>query len=369
MKKIFFSLAITYSLSSYGQNIIPKYDASEYGQEPQAQNLYLDADKNMCELGEIVNVHIRMTFADKESGVPYFFDYSFRDPFDAPWKIGEFKVVSGGANIAVTEGEMAQVQMPKEMPKEKCVVVQVTLNPIVKSYKQVQVFATIYLEDNENVFYFSSKYLGINNEKYVIKNNGGAFAASDASVKKALDKKVEPSKPKIREYTVKSVQADVKASNKGYNINALTSNAKAIYAKDEDMTTILLNDDFVEMENGFKTTKRRAYMIAITVPGRSTGPYKIKENKKVSVTINLPGSSRGIACTCTDDPDNPDYKTDDPPPHPTCGGGVINITKYDAKTKIIEGNIIARLESSDPQNHVKVFYAILIGKFKVVLAN
>ncbi|MBS1510584.1 MAG: hypothetical protein JST86_07090 [Bacteroidetes bacterium] len=360
MKKICFLLLVLSCRVSHAQNVLPVYDPDQYGFEPQPANLYLQASKNLCELNETINVNVRMLMTDKNSEVPYHFEYKFRDFTDAPWQVGDFKIISGGGRIIMTDGNVAQIQMPATMPKEKAVLVQVTMKPIIPKYAQVQLFTTIYLEDNDNVFYFNCSYLGINNEKYVVKFNGGALANSDASAKKAIDKNIAQAKKKAGEYSMKAAAGEVAATSAGFDLSQLTSNAKAIYAPDDDVTTILFNSDNIEMVNGVKTSSKRMYSIVLSFPGKTTGSFKIKANKKVTATVTLPTIYPGYACTCADDPDDPH--------HPSCLGGTIEITKYNGKE--IEGRIMGYLESQDgTKNPPPTFYSTLNGKFKVQLAN
>lgn len=365
MKKIFIALFTILSFIAKAQNILPAYDQQQYGFEVQPANLYMEADKNLCELKEIINVNIRILIADKETGVPYVFNYKFKDPTDAPWKQPEFKIVSGGATIGLTDGGTAQIIMPAVMPKDKAVIIQATLNPVTKGYSQVQLFTTIYLEDNDNVFYFNCPYLKINNEKYVVKYNGGALTNSDAAVKKAADKNITAAQKRVQEYAMKAATADVTATQYGFDMAALTSNAKAIYAKEEDITTITINGDVVEMVNGVKSTNKRMFLVELSFPGKpAKRSFKIRSNKKITATITLPNMQPSYAFTCAEDPEDPGHTP------PTCKGGTINITGYDEKTKMIEGTVVAYLESSDGSTGKPIiFYSTLNGKFKIPLAN
>lgn len=364
MKKIFLFLLIFVATNAKAQNVLPEYDKQEWGRDVPAGSVYLDADKNLCELKESINVNIRFMLADQEDGVPVVFNYNFKNPADAPWKVGEFKIVSGGAKIGITEGTTAQIIMPSSMPKEKAVIVQATLNPVAKGASQLQVFTTIYLEDNDNVFYFNCPYLNINNEKFIVQYNGGALASSDKAVKTAIDKKTPGAGHPIKEYTMKAASAEIMATEHGFDLSALTSNAKAIYAKDEDVTSIILNSDYVEMENGLKVTRKRMYMIALSIPGKKTGMFKIRSDKKITATVTFPKIMRGVACTCAEDPKDPD------PDHkpPACMGGTITITKNDGK--YIEGTVNAHLESQDYNiNPPPTYFSRLTGKFRVPIAN
>lgn len=342
------------------QNVLPVYDPEDYVKELQPGNLRLVADRNICELKEVVNVHVEIAAAHRESLVPQNFLYRFRDPSDAPWTVGDFKIVSGGGRVVMTENEVAQLQMPAVMPKEKTVMVQVLLIPRVKGLAQVQLFTTIYLADSENVFYFNCPYLGINREKYVIKNNGGASHVTDSLTQQAQLPKNTKVQQRTQEYAMKAAGAEVLATEKGFNLAALTSNAKAIYAPDEDLTTILINGDKAAMEDGAVSAKTRMYMIALSFPGKKTGTFKIKTDKKITATITLPQMLPGYACTCAADPDNEQQ--------PACMGGTVTVTKYDGK--YIEGTVVAYLESQDGTvNPPVTFFSTLNGKFRVPVAT
>lgn len=368
MNKILTAVFILLLATAKAQNVLPIYDADEYGFEIQPQLLHLDADKHLCELNEVINVQIRMTVADKNNGVPSVFAYRYRDPFDAPWTIGEFKIVSGGASVVLTEKEVAQIKMPAAMPKEKCVVVQVTLNPVLKKYQQVQLFTTIYLEDNDNVFYFNCPYLEINHEKYVIKNNGGISMSLPQqpgggykNVNEAVDAKQKEAMQKLRTKNAQETMA-----KKGYHLAALTSNAKAIYAPEQDVTTILLNDNFIEQENGVTASSKRDYLIQLSFPGKSTGTFELKQHPAVTASIVFPGMAYG--CACSDDPQEKKRRDEAAEKGPTCAGGRIIITRYDSQLKIVEGKVFAELESASKANGA-VFYSRLNGYFRVSLAN
>lgn len=364
MKRIILFVLLGMNLFVHAQNYIPgKFDRHEFGHELVAANLVMEADKNLAELNEAFNVHVRIMVADDKTFVPQVYLYDFKDPFDAPWKVSEFRIISGGATVVMTDGPTAQLRMPATMPKEKAVMVQATLTPVTKEYQQVLLFTTIYLEDNKNVFYFNCPALGINHEKYVIKNNGGVLTKPNAAVATAIDKKI--AQKKVQEYTMKAAGAEVAATEHGFDLAALTSNAKAVYAKEEDVTSIIINDNRVEMVNGQLSGTKRPYTIAISFPGKATGDFVLKTKKQINIGIALPLSQTG--CACGDDPEDKKRRDETGEPGPTCFGGTLHITRYDPKTKLVEGNFVAQLESSDKSGNI--FYGTLNGKFSVPLAN
>lgn len=364
MKKIFLSLLLCFLTNVIiAQSIKEKFDRDEFGHELVATNLYMDADKNLCELKEIINVHVRIIVADDKTFVPQVYNYDFKDPFDAPWKISEFRIISGGATVVLTDGNTAQIQMPAAMPKEKAVMVQATLTPITKEYQKVLLFTTIYLEDNKNVFYFNCPGLGISHEKYVIKSNGGVLSKPNTAAAKAIDKKI--ASKKVQEYSMKAAAAEISATGHGFDLATLTSNAKAVYVKEEDVTSIIINGDKVEMVNGKPSNTKRMYNIAISFPGKAAGDFVLKSKKQINAAIVFPTLNSG--CACRDDPEDKKIRDEAGEPGPTCFGGTIHITKYDPKAKKVEGYINAQLEGADMQGHT--IYGTLNGKFSVPLAN
>lgn len=327
--------------------------------------LSLVAEKSLLELREVTLLTVRINWPNDDAASPFpeQFDYRFQDPSKAPWKISAWKIIEGTGELKPGgEGNyFAAYDAPDKMPAGKHATVSVTLMPVDPAKPKVELLQTIYLADNETVFYFDCPYLHINQEKYVVKNNGGALAASDASARKAVDQN-NAAMQQASVYYQKAIEAGIKTDASGFNLDALTSNAKAIYAKDEDVTTLTINDDKVAMVSGRESTSRRMYNIVISFPGKTTGTFKIKSNKKITASIILPQVLSGIGCACSDDPTDPNHTP------PTCSGGTIRITRYDGK--FIEGSIYASLEAQDgTQNPPPTFYGTLNGKFRVPVAN
>lgn len=364
MKKIICFLLLAALGAAKAQPTYPQYEKEKFGVDLQPVNLVLQADKNLCELNEMVAVKIRIRMADINL-VPYDIRYNFANPAEAPWKIDGFTVVSGGARINLVEGEVAQIQMPVKMPAEKAVLVQATLSPLKKGYAQVQLFTTIYLEDHENVFYFHCPHLGINHEKYVINQNGGALAGTNALTANQAAKKNSPQvNAAIQQYAMKAASAEVRTTQNGMDLAALTGNARAIYGADADVTAILLTGNMVEMEAGKKVNRQRMYTINLGFPGKTTGSFAIKTKNEIAAAITLP--AMGTACACHDDPEEQKRREEAGEKGPTCQGGKIVITRYDIKEKKVEGYVFAQLESNDAQTG-EVYYSWLQGKFKLPL--
>jgi len=368
MKKIFFALAIVlHFMPAAAQHVnTGKFDAHEYGKELVATNLSLVADKNLCGLGEITNVHVRITVVPGESA-PESYNYEFMDPADAPWKVSGFTIISGGATVAYTDGSTAQLKMPATMPADKAVLVQVVLKPVTKPYQEIILLTTIYLDDNDNAFYVNCPYLNINNEKWTIDISDGinmsvpdvpanyqnATAAVDAKQKAALER-------------LRVEQAKKNAGKMNVSLDAATSNCKAIYSAEEKTTAIILTGGKLKAVNGRLKDESNNFMITISVPGRGMDRYTIKTKKNITVAFSLP--LQGVACGCADDREWQLEREKNGEKGPTCNGGFIEIDQLIlGKDGYIKGHFRANLESATTDG--KVYYADVEGKFKARLVN
>lgn len=369
MKKIatLICLFIYVAASAQHYNNVP-FDLKQKKYTLDAGMLSLVAEKSLLELKEQTMLTVRINWinseADAESAVPQQYDYRFEDPSKAPWKITQWKILDGGGELNVgSDNYYAVYHAPATMPKEKSATIAVTLMPQDLTKPKVQLLQTIYFVDNDNVFYFDCPYLGIHQEKYVINNNGGInMSVPDVpnnkqykNVGEAVDAKQKAALQKLR-----AKQAQANMAKKGFDLSAITSNAKAIYAPEPNVTTVEINGDKVDMVQGQPSNNKRMFLIVLSIPGKKEGKYTIRSKKEISATITLPGSYQ--ACSCNEDPDDPDHKP------PTCMGGNIYITKYDGTT--VEGTVSAQLEAQDGNvNPPVTFYSTLSGKFKVKVAN
>jgi len=367
MKNIFYAVLIwllpcTLTAQRYNPEA---FDLQHKKYTAEAGMLSLMAEKSLLELREVTMITVRVNWVNSEEDmtVPQQYDYRFQDPSKAPWKITEWKILEGTGELRPgSENYYATFTAPDKMPAGKHATILVTLMPQDPTKPKVQLLQTIYLADNDNVFYFDCKYLGINQEKYVIKGNGGALASSDASAKKVNQENRQEAMKQAAAYYQKAIEAGIKTEAHGFDLDALTSNTRAVYAKDENVTTITISDDKVAMVAGKESNTKRIFNIVLSIPGRSTGTFKIRSDKKITASVLLPRSLMGIACACAEDPTDPNHIP------PTCTGGTITITKYDGK--IVEGYISAGLEAQDyTKDPPPTFYSTINGKFKVLVAN
>lgn len=360
MKKLFISLAWCLLMNITGAQEFrkEKFDAASFPKLVPA-NLSLVATRNLCELNELVQVFVRITVAP-EGGAPATWNYEFADEQKAPWKISSFKIISGDAAIALTDGSMAQLKMPAKMPAGKAVQVQAILDPVTRGEPQVQLFTTIYLEDNLNVFYFHCPAYSVNNEKYVIEKDNGIETKLDAVQQKSTGNSNVPADLQHK-LLQKRVDMGIVTS---MDVGVLTANARAIYVKEQNLTTITLQGEKITMVNGRPSTGKRKFMINLSFPGAEKGSFSLKAKKEITVAIVFPLT--GQSCACSDDPEEKKRRDEAGEQGPTCSGGTINITRYDRQKKTVEGYFRTYLEGLDGS---QVIYGILEGKFAVPLAE
>lgn len=339
--------------------------------------LDINATKNIAELKEVVTLTVTIVVTDEE-GNPGIYEYRPEEPAIAPWFVTGWKIVEGGGKLVSNpqsgNNYFAVLTTPDIMPAGKCVIVEVTMKNLDKNFPQVILRKTVYLEDNKNIFYFNCAKLGIKQEKYII--NGNALQKTGTVVKNAAKNKTVEKNSQVTNdvlrYYQKQIDASIRTDASGINMGALTANAKAIYAKEEDVTTLSFIIQSISMVNGKRVNTRTNRLITISFKGQQTGTFKIKEDKTYSATITLPDFQ--TACTCADSPEAKNEREEERAQgnevsEPICMGGFITITKYDLKNKIIEGSITANLESVTNSNPPIRYTGDLEGKFSVPLAD
>jgi len=225
---------------------------------------------------------------------------------------------------------------------------------------------TIYLADNDNVFYFNCPALGVNQEKYIIKNNGGLLMpANNQTNQAAMSHATAAQKAQLEALQRQLAQTNQAARDAGaaktMDIDLLTSNMKAMYTKDGDFTTITFQGNSVAMVSGRPTDLKRNFMISLTFPGEKAGSYKIKTKDIIAASFVIMDLSAPRGCTCAFNPEN------DPSSNPPCMGGTIYISKYEPRIGgMVEGEVMANIQGALGQT---IIFGDLNGKFKVKLAK
>jgi hypothetical protein len=366
MKKILFSLFLSYAGCLFAQHYNPEnFDQQHNIQTGDGGMLSLVAEKYLVELGENDMLTVRINWVnpgDEDNVIPQQYDYRFTDPTRAPWKITKWEIIEGGGELAVgPDNYYAVYKSPSVMPVNKSATISVTLIAQDPTKPKVILLKTVYFADNSNVFYYNCPAYGVLEEKYIINQNNGIMQTPN-NTSEAMKYATPQQKAQIealqRRQQGTQLNASVATAEQGFDAGALTSNAKAIYAKDKNVTTIIIQGKNVSMVKGQPSDTKRDYNIVLSFPGQSTGTFKIKTIPEISATVVLFKS--GQSCTCDFDPKSGDT----PPP---CMGGTIYITKYENKSGgYVEGTVYANIQGAVGQQTI---FGDINGKFKVKLAN
>ncbi len=209
------------------------------------------ADKYISEPGETINLTVKLLLVDHSDPLRgiHLYDYRPADPSTAPWKIGNWKIQDGGGELVTPSPDSyyAVLHSPAQMPANKCVVVTVELDPQLHGYSKIILYRTIYMQDNENVFYFNCPAYGVMQGKYLVNNNGGVLS-SPAIPNNAATQNNQQIKDLQAQLQQAQQTAKTAIAAKGYDAGALTSNARAVYAANENITTIAIQGDDVQMQ-------------------------------------------------------------------------------------------------------------------------
>lgn len=362
MKKIILFAFCLPSIMAMAQNFdnLP-FDDEHKKYTGDGGSLSLNADKYLLEPGEADMLTVRINWIDPEPDgpIPKQYDYRFKDPANAPWKITKWEIIEGGGELRTDDQKYyASYTAPTPMPSYKSVTIAVTMMPNDPTKPKVILLKTIYLEDNENVFYFNCPAYGAMEEKYVVKDNGGIFNTPNTSQARQHGSAQQNQQLDQLQQQLQQAQQRAKDAAGGRNLDlgSLTSNLKAVYDGQKDLTTIVVLGTDVAMIKGKPANSKKEYQIVFSFPGQGPGVFKIKGRAENAASVVLVHQK---ACGCDYDPNSHEKE-------PPCSGGIIRITKYDAKPGgYIEGTITANLVGNVGEQTI---FGDLDGKFKVKLA-
>ena len=370
-KNLLTCLLLFGALTSYAQpRITNPFPTDAYKKAMKGAVLNITADKYIAELKEAVTLTVTMDLTD-EHEVPVRMDYRPEDPATAPWFVQDWKIVEGGGSLRSDtrsgNNYYAILTAPATMPANRCVIVQVTMHSLDKDYPEVILRQTIYIDDNENVFYMHCPYLGIQREKWVIQADKGVnMSVPDVPANYKNLEQANDAKQKAALERLRAAQAQQKAAAGGIDLSALTSNCRAIYSKEENTTAITLMGGTLRAVDGAARNAANNFLITLSVPGRGMSTFTIKKKKEISVALTLP--LKGMTCGCNDDPEWQADRERNGEKGPTCQGGFIAIDEVVfGANGFIKGHFQANLEGVTGDG--KVYYADMEGRFRVKLAN
>lgn len=304
--------------------------------------LILNSDKGLLEASEACNLNVQVIYlsdVDASNDTPSLLkEVSYQNlPFGeaSPYKTTNWRILEGGGNI-ITEHNTATYTAPKAAPKDKKMIISVDLEPLSPNLPKIQLLKTLYFSENETVFTLHIPATGIINAKFTNNFNGGIDNISKENVLQAA-------------YSA--------AKSKGYDLNALTSNAMAIYNSEKQITIVQFPSLSLQAMDGAKKNFNNMAILAFAYKGKGTGSFSWTGegiSDEVGITMALPLSQKG--CGCSRDAFNNDERY-------SCTGSVL-ITKDDGK--VIEGQFNTVIFSDDGKDIVR---GRLQAKFKAMKAN
>ncbi|MFN8347025.1 MAG: hypothetical protein U0X91_18640 [Spirosomataceae bacterium] len=306
----------------------------------KSAKLILNSDKELLEASEVCNLNIQLisipgTDADNETpGLLRELSYQNLPTGQVtPYKTTNWSILEGGGNL-ITDNNTATFTAPNSAPKGKKIVISVDLEPQSPNLPKIQLLKTIYFTENETAVTLHVPSIGIMNAKFTSNNDGGVGSRAKGNI------------PQVAYEATKS---------RGYNLNALTSNAMLIYEPNQNLSILRFSSLTLEAldSDGSKEMHQGIATLAVSFRGRGKGTFAL-DDKEVGLILYLASMQKG--CGCGKDAAQPDEKFD-------CHGKV-TITKDDGKE--VEGNFNATVFTDDGKNIVK---GRIQGKFKALKAN
>lgn len=312
----------------------------------KAADLFLEADKTLLEPGENARLSIVAVLRndpndENPNGKPY--SETVLPPNNSIYKASNWRIMQGGGNLVGIDETTQTYTAPAKFSTEKYAVISVELNPLRANLPKITLLQTIYFSENETSFVLNMPAIGIINSKYISKLDKGATTPKIVDVPKNIP-------PELR--------AKLEAAQKEYksnpiDLNAISSNAVAIYDANQNFTAIRFSELGAAMTNGkINQTIGKEAILAFNFNGKTTGSFQIGE-EKTGLGFFVTQAQQGFGCGDTQS-DTEKYPC----------SGTIKITEADAK--FIKGTVRVIVFTSVDD---KIFRGTFYGKFKVKRAN
>jgi hypothetical protein len=349
MKNILFILLLFGSIPLVAQKPVSKQELDKAIAEKGAK-LVLYADKDLLEANEscVLSVRVVIPPAKNSDGQPEGMGTDILLPEGEvnPYKVTNWRVVEGGGNL-ITESIAASYSAPGKAPEKRVMVISVDCEPLSPNLPKVQLLKTLYFSENETAIVLNIPAMGIVNAKFVNKIAGGVKLPNvPANVKLPPD--VQANLVRAQQEMAKAQQAS------GYNLNALTSNASAIYDPAQNLTAIHFSQLGLEaMDGGLQIVTQMA-ILGIAYKGKGTGTFSLAD-EKIGLGFAIPSSQQAFGCS-------KDAKGIHDERLPCTGG--VTITKDDGK--IMQGYFSTKVYTGVDK---QIISGSIYGKFTVMKAN
>lgn len=324
----------------------------------------LKPDKEIVETDEQIQINVELQIfpgdpatmnpGDANYGQDYRYDAG--NPASEPYKIKNWKIMEQNAGSLNVNDGFATYMAPSTIPAGRCATISVELIPNRPGLAKIVLLQTIYIEDNPIVFYFDAPTAGIMQEKYIIKPNDSQMdqlatmkLPARANASAAQQAKLAALQAQLAQVTQ---QARAATASKGLNMDVAMSNAKAIYARQSNITTMQFTGHFTVTKNA-RYAGVKEIMITLTFKGKAPGQYGLKRAKENTAYMIFMDNKQAFGCA-NDPTQNPGEKGIH------CAGGNINILSF--TNGAFKGTVHAKLEGYGTTG-------TLDGKFAVKLAN
>lgn len=309
----------------------------------KGSKLLLYADKDMLEASESCMLKIQLIKvpdADPTNETPSLQkEYQYLDLPSGevnPYTVTNWRIIDGGGNIIGIDKNTVTYTAPKSKPAAGSMTISVDLVPNSPDLPKVQLLKKLFFVRNETAFTLNIPVIGIVNARFTTTGNGGVGAMAKGNV------------PQMAYDAAKS---------RGYDLNALTSNAMYIYNPAENSSAITFSALSLEgMDGESKEVVPNAAILALAYKGKGVGSFPLtveKQGEQVGVIMTF--MQKGCGCSRDAYDNNDTYN---------CTGKV-TITKDDGKT--VEGKFNTVIFSDDGAGHI--VRGRLQGRFSARKAN
>lgn len=312
----------------------------------KAADIFLEADKTLLEPGENARLSIVAVICndpndENPNGKPY--SETVLPPNNSIYKASNWRIVQGGGNLVGIDETTQTYTAPVKFSTEKYAVISVELTPLHPNLPKITLLQTIYFSENETSFVLNMPAIGIINSKYISKLDKGTTTPKIVDIPKNIPADVRAK--------LEAAQKDYKANP--IDINAISSNAVAIYDKDQDFTAIRFSELGAQMQDGkINSVIGKDAILAFNFRGKGVGSYQIGE-EKTGLGFFVTQARVGFGCGDTES---------DSEKLPC--NGIVKITEVDAQ--FIKGVVRVTVFTSVED---KIFRGTFYGKFKAKKAN
>lgn len=207
----------------------------------KGQNLTLEAEKGLLDVGESTPLRVRMLIYPKgedgkvkKDSVPFDRVLGPGNPY---YKFANWKVVDGGGFLVGIDDATYNFTAPKALPAGKKCVVTVELMPLLPYLPKVILFETIQIADSDNLVIINIPGIGLKDARYTTVVTDAVKLPAVAGMDPRVVKNLPPG-------TLEKLEAAKKMMEKeraDINLEALSANARSFYDAKQDLSVYTIS--------------------------------------------------------------------------------------------------------------------------------